>query len=593
MAENSEQVFEGIAVSPGLGRAPAYLFYHGEMEIPRYPVPPERLEEEVARFEQGLLATRRQISAIRTELEEKVGQEEASIFDAHQLVLEDRALIEDTITEVVETGLNIEFCLHSVANRYLEAFAQIDDDYIKERASDIRDVTKRLISNLLGHDEKVQQSVAGRHFVLIAKDLSPSDTALLNAAEVKAIVTEQGSFTSHSVIMARSLNIAAVVGVHGLYEQAGPDDEVLVDGYSGRVYLNPSAETLERYGRLETEKRFLWERYEAERGLDCVTADGHKYPLMLNVEGFEAEDRLKGSGANGVGLLRTENLFMSAQGFPDEERQFLFYAELVRKMAPHPVTIRTLDLGGDKNPHRSLTDYSEANPFMGLRGIRFCLENPAVFKEQLRAILRASRFGPVKILYPMVCNLEEMRFANKLLTEAKAELRASNQAFDEQIPVGAMIEVPSAAVIVDMLAEEADFFSIGTNDLVQYMLAVDRINDRISYLYDGNHPAIIRTLNFIFEQGRLAGRPVNVCGELAGDPLYAPLLIGLGVDYLSVSMGQLALVKFLIRRIRVADAKRLATRVLASTDPIKTSKLLHDFHSKTMREVIAEARAQG
>lgn len=585
-----EQVFEGIAASPGLGRGPVFQFFHGELDVPRYPVPPEHHEEEIARFEQGLLETRSQISAIRAELEEKVGHEEASIFDAHQLVLEDRALIEDTINEVVESGLNIEYCLQRVSNRYLEAFSQIDDAYIKERGSDIRDVTKRLISNLLGHDQHLQHSFDGASSVLVATDLSPSDAALLNSAEVQAIVTEQGSYTSHSVIMARSLNIAAVVGVHGIYETVQSGDDILVDGYKGRVFINPSAKTLEKYGRVENEKKYLSGRFEEQRHAECTTADGQKYELLLNVEGLETEDRLRHSGASGVGLLRTENVFLSAAGFPDEERQFEFYSALVKRMAPHPVTIRTLDIGGDKNPHRSLTDYAEANPFMGFRGIRFCLENPDTFKEQLRAILRVSQFGPVKVLYPMICNLEELRQANLLLAEAKHELRKAGIPFAEDIPIGAMIEVPSAAVMVDLLAREVDFFSIGTNDLIQYLLAVDRINDRISYLYDANQPAVMRTLNFIFEQGKAAGKPVNVCGEMAGDPLFVPLLIGLGANDLSVSMGQLAHVKFVIRRIHLNEARRLAIRVLASQSPSVTRKLLRDFYQEIMQDVLAKSR---
>lgn len=587
MAEerDRERIFSGIVAAPGVAHGPLFTFVQGDIEIPRYTVPPERREEEIARFEQGLMETRRQIFAIRAEVQEKVGEEEASIFDAHQLVLEDRALIEDTIAEVGETGFNIEYCFQQVANRYMEAFSQIDDDYIKERVSDIRDVSKRLIYNLLGHEQRSANLGLQDHHILMAQDLSPSETALLNIESVLAIVTESGSRTSHSVIMARSMNIPCVVGVHGILEAADFGDRVLVDGYKGQVFLNPSQETLERYGRLASEQKNVQERFDAERQLPCRTLDEHEYAVFLNLEGVEQRDRLRESGASGVGLYRTENLFLLSETFPDEEHQFQSYREIVESLQPHPVTIRTLDLGGDKNPHRSLTGYAEANPFMGFRGIRFCLENPPIFKEQLRAILRASHYGKVRILYPMISNLNELKQANQLLEEAKEELQSQGLPFDPSIEKGAMIEVPSACVITDLLARHCDFFSIGTNDLMQYLLAVDRINDRIAYLYEAHQPAILRSLNYIFQQGKIQGVPVSVCGELAGDPLYAPLLIGLGAHDLSVSLGSLARIKYLIRRIRLQDARQLAIQVLRHEEP---EDILRDLKAFTQAALGAE-----
>ena len=582
-----ERILKGIPGAPGVVHGPLVTFYQGEVEVPRYSVPPERREEEIARFEQGLMETRRQISAIRAEVEEKVGEEEASIFDAHQLVLEDRALIEDTIQEVGETGFNIEYCFQEVANRYIEAFNQIDDEYIKERVSDIRDVSKRLICNLLGRDHKTHgsQHGIGEH-ILVSTDLSPSETALLNVKEVMGIVTEQGSRTSHSVIMARSLSIPCVVGVHGLLDVADFGADILLDGYKGFVYLNPSAETLERYGRLATEQRHVQELYEAERLLPCETQDNFEYHLLLNVEGVEDKEQMRNSGASGVGLFRTENIFLYAREFPGEEEQFEVYKELVDNLGGHPVTIRTLDLGGDKNPHKSLTGYQEANPFMGFRGIRFCLEHTDVFKDQLRAILRASHYGKIKILYPMICSVAEVKQSNLLLEEAKRELEERGLPFDRDIEKGAMIEVPSAAVITDMLADHCDFFSIGTNDLMQYLLAVDRINDRIAYLYEPSQPSVVRTLNFIFQQGKMRKVPVSVCGELAGDPLWAPLLIGLGASDLSVSMGCIANIKYLIRRMKLHDARHLAIRVLRCDEPQAIQEELQAFYEEVMGDTL-------
>lgn len=560
-----ERVYYGLAASPGIAHAVAFVFTHGEVEVPRYSVEPERHEEEISRFEQGLLETRKQVSAIRAEVEEKVGEDEAAIFDAHLLVLEDRALIEDTIDEVVQSGLNIEYCFQQVANRYIDAFAQIDDDYIKERVADIRDVTRRLVCNLLGREQeaKGRPSVREAH-IMVAEDLSPSDTAVLELDAVMGIVTEHGSRTSHSVIMARSYNLPCVVGVRELIPQLQFGDELLIDGYEGVVYLNPTEETLYRYGSIKSKREDFEERFEREQHLPAVTTDGAAYQVSLNVEGKESEDMLRGCGGDGVGLFRTENLFMVG-GFPDEATQYQRYREVVEAMAPGPVTIRTLDLGGDKNPHRSMSGYHEANPFMGFRGIRFCLEHRDVFKEQLRAILRASAHGTVRILYPMISNPEELDAANGCLAEAKDELRRRKLKFDEGLAVGSMIEVPSAAVVADLLAKRSDFFSIGTNDLIQYLLAVDRINDRIAHLYDPNHPAILRVLQGIFESGRRAGIPVSVCGELAGDARFAPLLLGMGATQLSVARGNIGRIKYIIRRISKASVEALAEAVLGET----------------------------
>lgn len=580
-----ETVMKGLPASPGVAHAPAFPFSNGDLDVPCYSVPPEKQEEEITRFEQGLLETRRQISAIRAEVEEKVGEDEASIFDAHQLVLEDRALIEETIKEVTEQKLNIEYCFQQVANRYIEAFTQIDDAYIKERVADIKDVTRRLICNLLGHDH-CSHEILESDRILLTRDLTPSETAMLEVDRVRGIVTEQGSRTSHSVIMARSFGIPCVVGIHGILEKVTIQDQILVDGFKGLVIINPNNETLERYGRLQVKRLHIQEKFDEEKLDPSFSLDNKQIHLLLNIEGLESESRLKESGAEGVGLFRTENLFLNASHFPDEEFQFDNYRTLVERMNPHPVTIRTLDLGGDKNPHRSLMGYQEANPFMGFRAIRFCLENRDVFKDQLRAILRASAYGKIKVLYPMISSCQELVNANELLEECKEELRKRGQDFDENIQRGSMIEVPSAAVITDLLAEHSDFFSIGTNDLIQYMLAVDRVNDRIAHLYEPAHPAIMRTLSFIFESGKRRNVPVSVCGELAGDPLYAPLLLGMGASELSVAWGAVPEIKYLIRRMSIREARKMVVRVLRSNNPEAIRSELESFYREIMGSFI-------
>ncbi len=576
-----EKVFKGIAASPGVAHGPVFIYLKQDLEVPRREVPPEEREEEISRFEQGLMETRRQIGAIRAEIEEKLGEEEAGIFDAHMLVLEDRALIEDTVREVAESGYNIEYCLQRVAQRYIEAFTHIDDAYIKERVTDIRDVTQRLLKNLLGKKDP-DLSHMSEDSILAARDVTPSDAANLGANRVRGIVTDLGSRTSHTVIMARSLNVPCVVGLHDLSSELHPADTVLVDGFDGIVIVNPSEDTLFRYGEIKSARQAIEKRFNAAKTLPAVTRDERPLSILLNIEGNEPDSVFDESGADGVGLFRTEWLFLRMDGYPSEEEQFEAYKSVVERFNPRPVTIRTLDLGGDKNPHGSMADYREANPFMGLRAIRFCLEHPDVFKHQLRAILRASAFGKVKVLYPMISSCEEVVAANELLEECKAELKGEGRAFDAKIQRGAMIEIPSAAVITDLLAEHSDFFSVGTNDLIQYLLAVDRVNDRIAHLYEPNHPAVMRALDFIFEAGRTRNIPVSVCGEMAGDPLYAGLLFGLGASELSLTWNVLPEIKFLLRRMKLSDAEELARKVVAAREPKNIENLLREFHDDVM-----------
>lgn len=567
--------FQGVAASPGVAHGPAYVFIRRELEVPKRTVAPQEMEEEIARFERALLATRQQIGQIRAEIEERLSEEEASIFDAHMLVLEDRALIEDTIKEMMESTVNIEHAFYTVSNRYIEAFANIDDEYIKERVTDIRDVSRRVMNNLLGKRDSGLDRMDVPH-VLVVDDLTPSDTATLDRAKVLGIVSNQGSRTSHSVIMARSINVPCVVGVRDFSSQVRFGEPVLIDGFDGTVLLRPSDQSLFRYGKIKIERQNIQKRFQADKDLPAVTTDGKSIRLMLNIDGLESEEILTQSGGEGVGLFRTEGLFLSGK-FPDEDEQFEVYKRIAQQLSPYPVTLRTLDLGGDKNPHSSLFGYQEANPFMGFRAIRFCLENPEVFKDQLRAILRASAFGKIKVMYPMISSCEEVIAANELLEEAKSELMKRGEQFDPDIQTGSMIEIPSAAVITDLLADHCKFFSIGTNDLIQYMLAVDRVNDRISHLYEPNNPAIMRALNFIFESGRRKKVPVSVCGELASEPIYAVLLFGMGASELSLNWSSVAEVKYLLRRIAFSDARQLAFNVLRASKPSEIKELLTQF----------------
>jgi phosphotransferase system enzyme I (PtsI) len=563
----TEITVQGIAASQGIAYGQIFVYVRNDVEVPSYIVEVENRIEEVARFDRALVATRQQITKIKNEVEKNIGPEEAAIFDAHLMVLEDQALIGETIREFESSGRNIETCFNQVSARYIKAFAEIDDEYLRERAGDLKDVAQRVLQNLLGQAETSLSRLADQRIV-VASDITPSDSASLDRTAALGLVTDSGSKTSHAVIVARSMKIPAVVGLRNLTSRVHNGDWAIVDGYDGVVILNPAESTLFRYGKiLERKKSFETRLLDANRQ-PAVTIDGVEVALMANIEKTEEVVKAKSYLAAGVGLYRTEFLFLNSARLPTEQEQFIAYKEVAEAMAPEPVIIRTLDLGGDK-PMAGHADLfpKEDNPFMGFRAIRFCLEHVDIFKEQLRAILRASAYGKVRMMYPMISGVEELARANAVLRECMAELKSRGVAFDEALPVGAMIEIPSAASTADLLAKDCAFFSIGTNDLIQYLLAIDRVNDRIAHLYEPTHPAVLRTLKYVVDEAHKQGVPVSVCGEMAGDPVYAPLLLGLGVDGLSMSPAWLPSVKYLVRAMTMADARVLAAEALTLRSP--------------------------
>ena len=559
---SKELVVQGIAASKGIAYGQVFIYIQSNVEVPNYNVGAEKRIEEISRFEQALLVTRQQVQKIQNEVAKNLGSEEAAIFDAHLLVLEDQALISETIREFEETAKNIETCFNAVAKRYIQAFSEIDDEYLRERASDLRDVTQRVLQNLLGQSSANLSHLIDKRIV-IANDVTPSDSASIDRSQALAIVTDTGSKTSHAVIVARSMKIPAIVGVRDLTKTAREGDWAIVDGYEGIIILNPTEQTLFRYGQIRRQKNSFEQRVQSSTNLPAVTTDGVSVHLMANIEKVDETGLVKENGAEGVGLMRTEYLYLNSSRIPSEMEQFVAYKTVAEALAPHPVVIRTLDLGGDKaiagNPDLFP---KEDNPFMGFRAIRFCLEHSQIFKDQLRAILLASAFGNIKIMYPMISGSEELARANALLDECKGELRARGQAFNESIEVGSMIEIPSAAITSDILARQCKFFSVGTNDLIQYLIAIDRVNDRIAHLYEPSHPAVVRMLKLIVDEAHKAGIPVAVCGEMAGDPVYTPLLLGLGIDELSMTPPLLPSVKFLVRAMSMADARELAAKAL-------------------------------
>ncbi len=579
----NETILHGISASQGIAYGQVFLYIQSDVEIPSYQVDADKRIDEISRFERALIVTRQQIQKIQSEVERNLGPDEARIFDAHLLVIEDQALISETIREFETTSKNIETCFNKVSQRYIKAFDEIDDEYLRERAGDIRDVTQRVLQNLLGQDGQNLNRLADKR-VIVANDITPSDAAGIDRSQAIAIVTDTGSKTSHAVIVARSMKVPAVVGMRDLSKRLTQGDWVLVDGYDGVIILNPTEQTLFRYGKIQQQKKSFEQRLFEAISQPSVTLDGAQVVLRANIEKAEEAKLVKEYMADGVGLYRTEFLYLHSHRMPTEEDQFAAYKHAVEALAPATVVIRTLDLGGDKNvPGAPHLFPPESNPFLGFRAIRVCLEYRDLFKDQLCAILRASAFGHVQLMYPMISGAEEFERANAVLEECKETLRKKGTAFDEKLEVGAMIEIPSAACTADILAKKCDFFSIGTNDLIQYLLAIDRVNDRIAHLYEPTHPAVLRTLQHIVEEAHKQNIKVSVCGEMAGDPVYLPLLLGLGVDELSMAPPLLPAVKYFLRAMKMSEAKRLTEQAMGMTSPKEIYALFEAFCNERLK----------
>ena len=575
----------GIPASPGVAHGQVFRFLHEEVEVLNYEVKEEDHPKEIARFKEALSITSEQIKEIREGVAKNLGEKEAGIFDAHLMVLEDKALIDDVEKEIRSTGDNVEQCLHRVSQRYYDYFNQLEDVYLRERASDLKDISRRLIRNLIG------ATAAGTAFledprVLVSEDLTPSDTASLDRSKILAIATETGGQTSHAVIMARASGVPAVVGVRSLTEGLNEGDTLLVDGFEGLVIINPSETTLFRYGKLGIRRKKLKDLVEEDAKEPALTKDGQPFQLYANADTPEEVKAALDSACHGVGLFRTEALFLRKNEMPSEEVQFSHYRELVETANPLGVTIRTLDLGGDKVLNLGERE-KENNPFMGFRAIRYCLQNPDTFLLQLRAILRASAFGKVKLMFPMISGVGEVIRAKALLERAKNELREKKIDFDESIEVGCMIETPSAVTISDLLVKEVDFFSVGTNDLVQYLLAVDRVNNQIAYLYEPHHPAVVRSLEHVSRVAKEAGKPITVCGEIAGDPHFLPVFLGLGLDNLSCAPPLLQELKFFGRRFTKAECEELVEEILSMGRPIHIKERLKEFYDLRVADLLA------
>ena len=582
-------MFRGIAVSAGICRGKILVLDRAQHVIVKRQLAEAETAVEVGRFEKALVQTRQQISEVQRKLIENMGTKEGDIFEAHLLMLEDRMLVDEVIRTIQEQKVNAESAFHAVSERYAAALAAVDDEYLRERANDMRDLTSRVLDNLLQVRSQVDLRKITEPCILVGHDLSPSMTAQLDKKMVLGFATDIGGKTSHTAIIARSLGIPAVVGLKTASEEFETGDYALLDGYNGTVVVNPTDQTLFEYGQLSRIKASLEEKLQEIQKQPAVTLDGKFIHLSANIEDQNDIEAVIANGAEGVGLFRTEFLFISRDSLPTEEDQYKVYRQVAAALKPHPVIIRTLDLGGDKfASHLQLAQ--EMNPFLGWRAIRFCLAQPELFRTQLRAILRASAEGNVKLMYPMISGLDELNQANALVEACKAELRAEKIPFDEKLDIGAMVEIPSAALIAETLAKRLKFFSIGSNDLIQYTLAADRTNEKVSHLYEPTHPAILRLIKMTVEAAHQHGIWTGVCGEIAGDPVLAPLLIGLGVDELSAAPPVVPQVKYIVRRLKITEAQELAAFALQCESPseiyARCQKLARDtapslFDSKT------------
>lgn len=549
---------QGIAASSGIAIAKAYRLIEPDLTFEKKSI--DDVEQETKRLDESIATSINELETIQKNAEKEMGAEEAEIFNAHILVLKDPELIHPIKDKIRSEKVNAEQALIETTDSFIEIFEAMDNEYMRERAADIRDVTKRLLSHLLGV-KAVSPSEISEEVIVIAEDLTPSDTAQLNKKFVKAFATDIGGRTSHSAIMARSLEIPAVVGTKEATNQIEDGDLVIVDGLTGKVIQNPSDDSISEYKNKQKQyeqQKAEWAKLVNEKS---VTADGQQVELAVNIGTPDDLEGVVKNGGEGIGLYRTEFLYMGRDQLPTEDEQFEAYKAVLEGMDGKPVVVRTLDIGGDKElPYLNLP--KELNPFLGFRAIRLCLEEQDIFRTQLRALLRASTYGNLKIMFPMIATLDEFREAKAILEEEKKALIQAGEPVAENIEVGIMVEIPSTAVQADQFAKEVDFFSIGTNDLIQYTMAADRMNERVSYLYQPYNPAILRLIKTVIDAAHREGKWTGMCGEMAGDEIAIPLLLGLGLDEFSMSATSILKARAQIRHLNKEAMEKLAEKAL-------------------------------
>lgn len=565
---------KGIAASNGIAIGKAFLMVEPDLTISKTAV--ENKEAEITRFHEAVNASKQELESIRARAEIDLGPENAAIFDAHILVLSDPDLLGAVEGKINDEAVNAEVALQETADLFITMFEQLDNEYMRERVADIRDVTKRVIARLL-NVEIPNLGFINEEVIIIAEDLAPSDTAQLNRAFAKGFTTNMGGRTSHSAIMARSLEIPAVVGTKDATTVIKQGDVVIVDGDEGEIIINPSSDLIETYKAKRSEQQAEKKGLLLLKNKETITLDGVHVEVAANIGTPKDVVSVLENGAEGIGLYRTEFLYMERDVLPTEEEQFQAYKQVLEQMVEKPVVVRTLDIGGDKQlPYLNLPE--EMNPFLGLRAIRLCLEEQTIFKTQLRALLRASTFGNLKIMFPMIATLEEFREAKQLLEEEKKILQQEGFAISDHIEVGIMVEIPSTAILADQFAQEVDFFSVGTNDLIQYTMAVDRMNESVAHLYQPYHPAILRLVKMVIDAAHANNKWAGMCGEMAGDSVAIPLLIGLGLDEFSMSAPSMLKARKQINQLSQIEMKRLADTALS----MQTSEQVKQFVKETL-----------
>ena len=571
-ARSDIRTYKGIGVSPGIAIGRAVIVERREAAVYRVPIRDEEVEPEVNRFREALEKTQVQLRELAQRVSRSMGDEYASIFEAHAMMVSDTSFADKVEQKIEEEQVNAEWALAEVQEELQARFESFDDSYLRERVADVKDVADRVQTNLQGiahHD----LSEITHDVVILADDLTPSDTIHFNRRPIVGFATEAGGRTSHTSIIAKSLFMPAVIGVPRLTNIIDNDELVIVDGYEGTLLVNPTQAMVAEYQARVIRHHEAELRLLGNRDLVSVTKDERRITLQANIELVEElKDAVK-FGAEGIGLYRSEFLYMSKSPLlPTEEEHFQLYRALAESLAPQACIIRTFDLGGKKLA-REVIGSKEDNPVLGLRGLRLCMKHRDMFHTQLRALLRASAFGNIRIMFPLVSGVQELRQVKTLLREIKNELDAEGQPYNRELKVGIMIEVPSAAVIADILAEEADFFAIGTNDLIQYSLAIDRSNENVSYLYEPLHPALLRLVKGVIDAGKRAGIPVSMCGEMASDPIYAIVLIGLGLEIFSMNPSSIPVIKNVVRSVRYKDCRRIAETALEK----RTAQEIEEF----------------
>ncbi len=578
------RVIRGLAAASGIGIGPAWRAGKEDFIIPKNKISEEDIPLQIQLFTDSLIKTRKEIKDLQRKISAEMQDGKAEIFDAHLLVLEDRMLVGEVVSRLKEERLNVAFVFSRVLKKYIEILSKIEDQYLKERISDISDVGKRILRHLLNKSHPSRFDLKEK-VIVIAHDLSPSDTATMHKKNVIAFVTDMGGKTSHTAIMAKAMEIPAVVGTVEATSKIESGDTLIVDGSSGLVIINPDEETLRAYRDEEKHLRGIAEAFICDKDLPAETCDRHRVEITANIEFPEEVGSVKLHGGEGIGLYRTEFFYMNRKNLPTEQEHYEVYKYLAESIRPHQATIRTLDLGGDKFLSRVQVP-GKMESFLGWRAIRFCLNHPDIFKTQLRAVLRASVHGDLRLMYPMISGIEELRQANEILEESKKELRARGIAFNENIKVGVMIEVPSAATTADILAQEADFFSIGTNDLIQYSLAVDRTNEKVAHLYKPAHPAVLRIVKHVIDAAHKAGIRVGMCGEMAGEPNFALMLLGLGLDEFSMPAPIIPRIKNIIRAASFEEAQAVANEAIK----LSTCREVEEFVHSELKRVIKKRK---